>query len=137
MSDSPSAHGSHSGNRVAPFQVDALSARAGSFGCHLIANERLRQLSKWAVEHDDAHTRGEMVLAAICYGHAALIVLSEETEIPNYARETLVDAWPWEVESWQPSENDPIDNLKKAGALIAAEIDRLEREANPVKTDAS
>lgn len=33
--------------------------------------------------------------------------------------------WPWDEEWWKPS-LDPIRNLEKAGALIAAEIDRLE-----------
>jgi len=35
-------------------------------------------------------------------------------------------AWPWEWDQWKPS-LDPIRNLEKAGALIAAEIDRLRR----------
>ena len=34
--------------------------------------------------------------------------------------------WPWDDEWWNPSP-DPITNLVKAGALIAAEIDRQER----------
>ena len=32
--------------------------------------------------------------------------------------------WPWEPADWKP-DNDPVRNLVKAGALIAAEIDRL------------
>ena len=36
------------------------------------------------------------------------------------------DWWPWRNEDWKPS-NDRVVNLVKAGALIAAEIDRLER----------
>jgi len=35
--------------------------------------------------------------------------------------------WPWEASWWKPSD-DPIRNLAKAGALIAAEIDRLQRK---------
>jgi hypothetical protein len=34
--------------------------------------------------------------------------------------------WPWDPSWWKPSP-DPIRNLVKAGALIAAEIDRLQR----------
>lgn len=34
--------------------------------------------------------------------------------------------WPWEDAAWKPVD-DPIRNLVKAGALIAAEIDRLLR----------
>jgi hypothetical protein len=33
--------------------------------------------------------------------------------------------WPWNDDDWKPSP-DPIRNLVKAGALIAAEIDRLQ-----------
>ena len=33
--------------------------------------------------------------------------------------------WPWAKKWWKPSD-DPVRNLVKAGALIAAEIDRLE-----------
>jgi hypothetical protein len=36
--------------------------------------------------------------------------------------------WPWDASWWKPS-NDPVRNLVKAGALIAAEIDRLQRAA--------
>lgn len=35
--------------------------------------------------------------------------------------------WPWDASWWKPSP-DPIANLVKAGALIAAEIDRLQRK---------
>lgn len=38
--------------------------------------------------------------------------------------------WPWAREDWKPDEN-PIRNLVKAGALIAAEIDRLAAVAGP------
>lgn len=37
-------------------------------------------------------------------------------------------SWPFDASWWKPS-NDPIRNLIKAGALIAAEIDRLQRLA--------
>jgi hypothetical protein len=36
------------------------------------------------------------------------------------------EGWPWDEKWWKPSTN-PIRNLVKAGALIAAEIDRLQR----------
>jgi hypothetical protein len=37
--------------------------------------------------------------------------------------------WPWDNKYWKPSE-DKVRNLVKAGALIAAEIDRLQRLNN-------
>lgn len=86
-------------------------------GIELIARERQRQVSEegWTPEHDDGHVNGEMVLAAVTYMHHA-----------NFGEKLTLFFWPWEAESWKPSP-DPIINLTKAGALIAAEIDRLQR----------
>jgi len=39
------------------------------------------------------------------------------------------DRWPWGTDTWRP-DVDPVVNLARAGALLAAEIDRL-HEANP------
>ena len=53
--------------------------------------------------------------------------------IPNEAREAFgavgiegVGMWPWDLEWFKPSPYDRIRELVKAGALIAAEIDRLQ-----------
>lgn len=35
--------------------------------------------------------------------------------------------WPFSQEWWKPTPDDRIRELAKAGALIAAEIDRLQR----------
>ncbi len=40
--------------------------------------------------------------------------------------EMMATSWPWDEEWWKP-DNDAVRNLAKAGALIAAEIDRLQR----------
>ena len=84
-------------------------------GIELIAEERKRQVDEegWTEEHDDQHTCGELKIAAACY-----TTLSDHPA-PSF--------WPWLIEWWKPS-GDPIRNLVKAGALIAAEIDRLQRE---------
>lgn len=84
-------------------------------GFALIAEERLRQITDegWTPDHDDQYDEGELVVAAIHYT----------------ARDYFVgvsDPWPWHESWWKPSD-DPIRNLVKAGALIAAEIDRLYR----------
>jgi hypothetical protein len=44
----------------------------------------------------------------------------------NVAMSTEPLAWPWAEKWWKPSE-DQVRNLVKAGALIAAEIDRIQR----------
>jgi hypothetical protein len=94
-------------------------------GIELIADERRRQISVegWAPEHDDRHDLGELVTAAICYAVAGS-ALTRNQPIPDI----IATRWPWERAWWKPSD-DPIRNLVKAGALIAAEIDRLCRGA--------
>jgi hypothetical protein len=97
-------------------------------GVELIAEERQRQIAVegWTPEHDNEHDMGEMIGAAITYSAHALGIVSEE-EIPNADTDGY---WPWEDRWWKPSP-DPIRNLVKAGALIAAEIDRLQRGTRP------
>lgn len=95
-------------------------------GIELIAAERERQVSAegWTPAHDDAHTDGELVCAAICYAEAGsgfdLSLGHDEEGKPPHP-------WPFEASWWKPS-HDLVRNLAKAGALIAAEIDRLQRE---------
>lgn len=81
-------------------------------GSELIKSERLRQIDKegWSFEHDDQHNRGELIEAALCYID------------PDIA------TWPWD-KSWDKrNQHNHIRRLAIAGALIAAEIDRLQRE---------
>jgi hypothetical protein len=92
----------------------------------MIVDERLRQISKegFSPEHDDAHAMGEMAAASMCY--AELAVDEEIRSVRQPMVNNPPEWWPWETEWWKPSP-DPIKNLKRAGALIAAEIDRLLR----------
>ena len=79
--------------------------------------ERQRQITAegWALGHDDEHVEGQMADAAGCYAHAA-------AGWNNYSAR---DRWPWSLKWWKPS--TPRRNLIKAGALILAEIERLDR----------
>lgn len=88
-------------------------------GCQLIAAERKRQIEVegWTADHDAKHVCGELTDAAVCYA------------IRGYWR-TRYDSflkalWPWDSKYWKPTQDDRIKELTKAGALIAAEIDRL------------
>lgn len=102
------------------------AAARGSFGCLCIMKERTRQVLRegWSAEHDDAHVCGELVCAAGCYlRHAAY----QAVGFPCGVDQGLPpDGWPWDESWWKPS-SDPVRNLEKAGALIAAEIDRYAR----------
>lgn len=99
-------------------------------GVEIIAAERQRQLEGegYSPGHDDRHDSGELNDAAICY--AAVSAQQARGEIahewgPDFQRVSF--PFPWEDSFWKPSA-DPIRNLAKAGALIAAEIDRLKRQ---------
>lgn len=78
-------------------------------GVDLIAAERQRQVEAegWTPEHDDTHDREELTLAALTY----------LTRSP----------WPWDDGKPRLGPRRTIDDLVKAGALIAAEIDRRQR----------
>lgn len=78
-------------------------------GVQRIEGERRRQIEieGWTPEQDISKYRSdELARAAACYALGA--------RPPGL--------WPWADSWWKPG--DPVRNLEKAGALIAAEIDR-------------
>lgn len=89
-------------------------------GVTAIAAERARQVDVegWTSGHDDMHRRGELALAAESY-------LFGTRTAPNNEPPSM---WPstWSSEWWKTPE-DYRKSLVKAGALIAAEIDRIDR----------
>lgn len=104
-------------------------------GVELIAAERLRQVEEegWTNDHDAEHRSGAMAKAAACYALPA-----EDRDVRSYedipfggstdrgnARYAMPSRWPWDAHFWKPCPDDRVRELVKAGALIAAEIDRL------------
>jgi hypothetical protein len=83
--------------------------------------ERCRQIEQegWTPEHDDKHSSCEMAAAAACYA-----VCNSEQHLREFK---VMDAviWPWPSHWWKPTTYRR--NLVKAGALILAEIERLDR----------
>ena len=104
-------------------------ARIGD-GVDLIGEERIRQVTVegWTPEHDDRHTEGDLCDAACAYAAAAQATYYDDhcVTFADIKSGKPPRSWPWEAVWWKPSD-DPIRNLVKAGALIAAEIDRLQR----------
>lgn len=109
-------------------------------GAERIANERKRQIAVecWTPEHDDEHIDDELAWAAVCYAAPQPVYIKDESARD---RVEFVDPFPpsWDDE-WdkrprssrteqlkQPTRAQRIRMLEKAGALIAAEIDRLLR----------
>lgn len=113
----------------------AVRSSAGLAGVELIKAERLRQISQegWSLDHDRTHKKHELALAASSYLNA---VASPDEEGDESGKVRPCWDWPWSKKWWKPSE-DPVRNLVKAGALIAAEIDRLESlKAKPANDQA-
>ena len=102
-------------------------------GLELIIAERERQITQegWSKERDAAeHQNGELAMAAACYAFDAVALPTID------AKRFVFDNWPWSRKWWKPTPDDPIRQLTKAGALIAAEIDRRQGEHNKRWPDA-
>lgn len=88
-------------------------------GIALIAEERIN------VEGLDVD-EGQLAIAGAIYA------------MPNHLREAsrwdpaAPKHWPFSLAHWKPTPEDRIKQLVKAGALIAAEIDRLQQEEKNV-----
>lgn len=96
-------------------------------GAELIAIERERQMSVegWDAQHDDEHLDYDLASVGALYALNLLL-----TKHPNYSMffDKIFSWWyPWDGMYWKPTPDNPIKQLTKAGALIAAEIDRLQR----------
>jgi hypothetical protein len=99
-----------------------------SSGAAAIAAERAAHISRegWTPEHDDEHNEGELAYAAACYAFTAAEQVRGDAT-PFDQRAPLI-YWPWDSKWWKPK--DQRRNLVRAGALIAAEIDRLDRASS-------
>ena len=108
--------GGHAGTADQPHTQRCESWKDGAA---LISIERHRQVEQegWTPQHDDEHTNSALIDAAICYATEHFASHDTSLEPP--------EGWPWDSSWWKPK--DPVANLVRAGALIAAEIDRLLR----------
>ncbi len=100
-------------------------------GVEIISAERQRQIEAegWTAEHDDAYVESELAFAAACY--AEFSAYGYLPGLRKMKRKSVTSQWPFDLSWWKPSSGDDINGrileLAKAGALIAAEIDRLQR----------
>ncbi|SDV47940.1 hypothetical protein [Chitinasiproducens palmae] len=109
---------------TAPAQLHQSAISAGndtlvSPAARDVLAERRRQIEVEGrtPEEDDLYDRGQMATAAGCY---AMFTKAYPAGDPSRH-------WPWSSEWWKPT--TPRRNLVKAGALILAEIERLDRAA--------
>ena len=85
--------------------------------------ERARQVEAegWKSERDDRYIDCELARAAATY----MLCTS-----PDQLKVSGVTVWPWAIGWWKPTTYRR--NLVKAGALLLAEIERIDRAAAPV-----
>lgn len=98
-------------------------------GAVAILQERDRQeaVEQFSPLEDDAYVNGELLSAAVSYTYESLSMIWAPNGVGDCPVQGWApEQWPWDPDWWKPSA-DPIRNLEKAGALIAAEIDRLQR----------
>lgn len=105
----------------ARIQWSALPPEGHRRGVDYLLAERVRQIVDHGrtPEWDDRHTTGGLVKAALSYCTAAL-GLSDWKNTPPPS------SWPWDNRHWKPTTRRR--NLEKVGALIAAELERMDRE---------
>lgn len=100
----------------------ALRLSAGGGASHAardVLEERRRQVEveDFDASHDDMATKGQLAGAAASYAMH---------DIEHWAgKEAARTIWPWDKAWWKPANRRR--NLVKAGALILAEIERLDR----------
>lgn len=95
-----------------------------SRGVFVIDAERRRQLYQEGYDsrHDREHVRGELADGAAVYAMTEESLKKYMLWSPNPDVPSL---WPFEEAMYKPTPNNRVRQLAKAGAMIAAEIDRL------------
>ena len=105
-----------------------------------VIDERVRHNREegWTDDHDDGHRNGQLAMAAACYAAPARIYTKHDllghklvrigpdacllVDVPIYD-----DPFPWADEYDKRGKHDRRRRLVIAGALILAEIERLDR----------
>ena len=111
--------------RIAELESRTVSAAAAD-----VLAERQRQVTAegWSSKHDDQYKNTELAFAASCYAfHAAAASWDLEDDGIPYDSHPVPKQWPWDPSWWKPT--DARRDLVKAGALILAEIERIDRAA--------
>lgn len=95
-------------------------------GIELIAEERARQVEAegYTAEHDDRHSGGQLADMAACYAIAPVVPYVKSEYV---GRVQFDDLFPFSARFDGRERHDRKKRLIIAGALIAAEIDRLNR----------
>ena len=84
-------------------------------GTELINQEREKQITKYGYTpgHDIGYVNKELLFGALTYINTVL-----------YGKNVGTEDWPFEIKYF--NDEGYVENLKKAGAFIAAELDRIQ-----------
>lgn len=102
----------------------------------LVERKRQVEAEGWTPKHDDEHENGQMAYAAAWYAinaeshdyHDMVGVAAFQNSLNDHFKDEYSWCrWPWSMVWWKPK--DRRGDLVKAGALILAEIERLDRIA--------
>lgn len=102
-----------------------------AFADIIAERQRQQNVECWTPEHDDQHGDFELAIAAACYAQnvadfaGAYYQFGISGEVFDWTNAPEPEVWPWALSWWKPT--NPRRDLVKAGALIAAEIERLDR----------
>lgn len=104
--------------RAAEKRIAELESRTVTAAAADVLAERQRQVTAegWTAEGDDSYQNSELADAAACY---AIHAHNQGFSTPAH--------WPWSTTWWK--QTNPRRDLVKAGALILAEIERIDRAA--------
>lgn len=107
-------------NKAEGSQPDKITAHSAALD---VLAERCRQIDDegYTTERDDQYIRGQLADAAGAYAFWAYTCNME-----HYKVTTVPPSWPWSPEHWKPTDQRKM--LVRAGALILAEIERLDRQ---------
>ena len=104
-------------------------------GIEFISEERLRHpnVEGWTEERDLQYTDEYLASVAACYAMPE----KQRDKYQSYSMELknfFPRWWPesWAIRWWKPTPENRIKELAKAGALIAAEIDRIQNSSKSV-----
>ena len=114
-------------NELADLRAEVERRPGVSKAAQDVMAERQRQISVegWSPEHDDQYVHDDLPRAAACYALSAAGYRGDDRAHVRF--------WPWLDSWWKPT--TPRRDLVKAGALILAEIERLDRAALSPETD--
>jgi hypothetical protein len=119
---------------VAFAQAEVAKEREATNAARDVLRERARQQERegedYSAEHDDGHDLGDLALAAAAYCLCS-VAWTQQDEFGSQRvarfRQQAARLWPWDEPYSKPNTKDARQDLVRAGALVLAELERIDR----------